>query len=201
MWYQTTFQKMQQEYLRQSSATRQNIELRNLEEIYRKGLVSEEEYQQMRLAIIAKYSERAKTEEEKTRDAANLALSIAKDRVGVSDNSTNPTNAFAAVNDIFTSVEQQKKVNEELKKLYEENVINYEQYQQAISINDEENWKRRLQNAIVVLSGINNMLSSVSSYAQACADAETAKIQAEYDKQIEAAKTTRRSVKTGRRTR
>jgi TP901 family phage tail tape measure protein len=188
MWYQTTFQKMQQEYLRQSSATRQNIELRNLEEIYRKGLVSEEEYQQMRLAIIAKYSERAKTEEEKTRDAANLALSIAKDRVGVSDNSTNPTNAFAAVNDIFTSVEQQKKVNEELKKLYEENVINYEQYQQAISINDEENWKRRLQNAIVVLSGINNMLSSVSSYAQACADAETAKIQAEYDKQIEATK-------------
>lgn len=79
-------------------------------------------------------------------------------------------------------------MNEELKKLYEENVINYEQYQQAISINDEENWKRRLQNAIVVLSGINNMLSSVSSYAQACADAETAKIQAEYDKQIEAAK-------------
>lgn len=188
MWYQTTFQKMQQEYLRQSSATRQNIELRNLEEIYRKGLVSEEEYQQMRLAIMAKYSERAKTEEEKTRDSANLALSIAKDRAGVSDNSTNPTNAFAAVNDIFTSVEQQKKVNEELKKLYEENVINYEQYQQAITINDEENWEKRMQNAIAVLSGINNMLSFVSSYAQACADAETAKIQAEYDKQIEAAK-------------
>lgn len=188
MWYQTTFQKMQQEYLRQSSATRQNIELRNLEEIYRKGLVSEEEYQQMRLAIIARYSERAKTEEEKTRDAANLALSIAKDRVGVSDNSTNPTNAFAAVNDIFTSVEQQKKVNEELKKMYEENWMNYEQYQQAININDEENWKKRLRNAIKVLNGINNMLSLVSSYSQACADAETAKIQAEYDKQIEAAK-------------
>lgn len=188
MWYQTTFQKMQQEYLQQNSSSQKTIELKNLEEIHRRGLATEEEYQQMRLAIIAKYSERAKTEEEKTRDAANLALSIAKDRAGVSDNSTNPTNAFAAVNDIFTSVEQQKKVNEELKKLYEENVINYEQYQQAISINDEENWKRRLQNAIVVLSGINNMLSSVSSYAQACADAETAKIQAEYDKQIEATK-------------
>lgn len=188
MWYQTTFQKMQQEYLQQNSSSQKTIELKNLEEIHRRGLATEEEYQQMRLAIIAKYSERAKTEEEKTRDAANLALSIAKDRAGVSDNSTNPTNAFAAVNDIFTSVEQQKKVNEELKKLYEENVINYEQYQQAITINDEENWEKRMQNAIAVLSGINNMLSSVSSYAQACADAETAKIQAEYDKQIEAAK-------------
>lgn len=188
MWYQTTFQKMQQEYLQQNSSSQKTIELKNLEEIHRRGLATEEEYQQMRLAIIAKYSERAKTEVEKTRDAANLALSIAKDRAGVSDNSTNPTNAFAAVNDIFTSVEQQKKVNEELKKMYEENWMNYEQYQQAININDEENWKKRLRNAIKVLNGINNMLSLVSSYSQACADAETAKIQAEYDKQIEAAK-------------
>lgn len=188
MWYQTTFQKMQQEYLQQNSSSQKTIELKNLEEIHRRGLATEEEYQQMRLAIIAKYSERAKTEEEKTRDAANLALSIAKDRAGVSDNSTDPTNAFAAVNDIFTSVEQQKKVNEELKKMYEENWMNYEQYQQAININDEENWKKRLRNAIKVLNGINNMLSLVSSYSQACADAETAKIQAEYDKQIEAAK-------------
>ena len=188
MWYLNTYRKMQEEYVKYDSSEKKRIELETLDVIYKKGLTSEEEYQQMRLAIMEKYSQKRQTEEEKKREAASLALSVAKDRAGVSDDSSSSNNAFSAVNDIFTSVEQQKKVNEELKKMYEENMLNYEQYQEAISINDEDNWKKRLKNAVVVLSGINNLLSSVSSYAQACADAETAKIQTEYDKRIEAAK-------------
>lgn len=188
VWYQNTSQKMLEEYLKQNSSLKQQIELNNLEEIHKKGLVSEEEYQKLRLAIIAKYSEKAKTVEEMNQETAKLALSIAKDRAGVGDDNGNPSNAITAVGDMFLSVEQQKKVNEELKKLYEENAFNYEIYNEAMSIYDDEQWKRRLKAATVALSSINNILSSVSSYAQACADAETAKIQAEYDKQIEAAK-------------
>lgn len=109
MWYLNTYRKMQEEYVKYDSSEKKRIELETLDVIYKKGLTSEEEYQQMRLAIMEKYSQKRQTEEEKKREAASLALSVAKDRAGVSDDSSSSNNAFSAVNDIFTSVEQQKK--------------------------------------------------------------------------------------------
>lgn len=78
-------------------------------------------------------------------------------------------------------------MNEAIKELYDENIITYEQYKEAISASDDDFWNKRLKAATVTLNSIASMFGSVSSYYQACADAETAKIQAEYDKQIEAA--------------
>lgn len=54
-------------------------------------------------------------------------------------------------------------------------------------ISDDEFQNERLRAYAATFSSIASMLGSFSSYSQACADAETAKIQQEYDKQIEAA--------------
>lgn len=188
---ETSFQqkvlKMKEEYLNMGSSRKKDIELKALDEIYWKALISEEEYQQMKLSIMLKYSEKYKTQEQKDKEFANMGLSLAKDMAGIDENTQQPGDALTSIASLFTSVEQQKKVNEALKELYQEDVLNYDQYIQAKSISDDEFQNERLKAYAATFSSIASMLGSFSSYSQACADAETAKIQQEYDKQIEAA--------------
>lgn len=71
--------------------------------------------------------------------------------------------------------------------MYEQQLITYEQYQERmteIARNKEEGRKAIMQQAF---STVNTMLSAASSYSQACSDLETARINANYEKQIEAA--------------
>lgn len=71
--------------------------------------------------------------------------------------------------------------------MYEQQLISYEQYQERmteIARNKEEARRAIMQQAF---STVNTMLSAASSYSQACSDLETARINANYDKQIEAA--------------
>lgn len=188
---ETSFQqkvlKMKEEYLNMGSSRKKDIELKALDEIYWKALISEEEYQQMKLAIMLKYSEKYKTQEQKDKEFANMGLSLAKDIAGIDENTQQSGDAITSIASLFTSVEQQKKVNEALKELYQEDVLNYDQYIQAKSISDDEFLDKRLRDYAATFSSVASMLGSFSSYSQACADAETAKIQQEYDKQIEAA--------------
>lgn len=188
---ETSFQqkvlKMKEEYLNMGSSRKKDIELKALDEIYWKALISEEEYQQMKLPIMLKYSEKYKTQEQKDKEFANMGLSLAKDMAGIDENTQQSGDAITSIASLFTSVEQQKKVNEALKKIYQKDVFNYDQYIQAKSISDDEFLDKRLRAYAATFSSVASMLGSFSSYSQACADAETAKIQQEYDKQIEAA--------------
>lgn len=71
--------------------------------------------------------------------------------------------------------------------MYEQQLITYEQFQERmteIARNKEEARKAIMQQAFNM---VNTMLSAASSYSQACSDLETARINANYDKQIEAA--------------
>lgn len=71
--------------------------------------------------------------------------------------------------------------------MYEQQLITYEQFQERmteIARNKEEERKAIMQQAF---DTVNTMLSAASSYSQACSDLETARINANYDKQIEAA--------------
>lgn len=71
--------------------------------------------------------------------------------------------------------------------MYEQQLITYEQFQERmteIARNKEEARKAIMQQTF---DTVNTMLSAASSYSQACSDLETARINANYDKQIEAA--------------
>lgn len=71
--------------------------------------------------------------------------------------------------------------------MYEQQLITYEQFQERmteIARNKEEARKAIMQQAF---DTVNTMLSAASSYSQACSDLETARINANYEKQIEAA--------------
>lgn len=71
--------------------------------------------------------------------------------------------------------------------MYEQQLITYEQFQERmteIARNKEEARKAIMQQSF---DTVNTMLSAASSYSQACSDLETARINSNYDKQIEAA--------------
>ena len=117
------------------------------------------------------------------------ALNKAKNRAGVDDsnaeyNSDNPAiSSFSA----FDAVKQQKAVNEKLKELYNADEITYAQYQEAKKQLSQETTDKIIAAAQAAFSGISNLMGTASSYAQACSDLETARISANYQKQIDAA--------------
>lgn len=117
------------------------------------------------------------------------ALNKAKNRAGVDDskaeyNSDNPAiSSFSA----FDAVKQQKAVNEKLTELYNADEITYAQYQEAKKQLSQETTDKIIAAAQAAFSGISNLMGTASSYAQACSDLETARISANYQKQIDAA--------------
>ena len=124
-----------------------------------------------------------------TRQQGTDTLNKAKNRAGVDDsnagyNSDNPAiSSFSA----FDAVKQQKAVNEKLTELYNNDEITFAQYQEAKKQLSQETTDKIIAAAQAAFSGISNLMGTASSYAQACSDLETAKISANYQKQIDAA--------------
>ncbi|MCD8285882.1 MAG: phage tail tape measure protein [Clostridia bacterium] len=186
--YYNKVQDLREDYNLASAKEMEKAELDALEALYRskmnKGLLSEEEYQKARLAIVKKYA--GQEADESTKGQASSALETAKQKVGEKKQSSG-NDLVSSMAGIFKEVEYRKQVNEELEKLYQANAISYETYQEAIKQNSKETWNDVLSAATLALSSISSLLGAASSYAQACSDLETNKITADYDKQIEAA--------------
>lgn len=155
------------------------------------GQMTKEEYDQIIEYIKNKYKNlRAEQNSPATLKSQGAeALQMAKIRAGIDDsNSGNGSdNAVIGIFSAFNAVKQQKEVNEQLAQLYQENAITFQQYEEAKRQQAQNTNDAILAGAQAALSGISNILSSASSYAQACSDLETARISANYQKQIDAA--------------
>lgn len=181
--------QMRKDYLNQGNEMEEQIELQWLEKFHEKGLMSEEEYLQARLAIRARYAATPLTQDEATTQMAVSSLVTAQTNAGKKpDYATDGADmGVSAVSSIFMIVEYRKKVNEELKKLYGEDYQNSAAYDEAKKLNNLAMLNEIVEASKVAYNSINNILSAASAYSQACSDYEVAKIQANYDKQIEAA--------------
>ena len=155
------------------------------------GQMTQEEYDAIIEHIKEKYKDlRAEQNSPAaTRQQGTDTLNKAKNRAGVDDsnagyNSDNPAiSSFSA----FDAVKQQKAVNEKLTELYNNDEITFAQYQEAKKQLSQETTDKIIAAAQAAFSGISNLMGTASSYAQACSDLETAKISANYQKQIDAA--------------
>lgn len=155
------------------------------------GQMTQEEYYAIIEHIKEKYKDlRAEQNSPAAkRQQGTDALNKAKNRAGVEDsnagyNSDNPAiSSFSA----FDAVKQQKAVNEKLTELYNNDEITFAQYQEAKKQLSQETTDKIIAAAQAAFSGISNLMGTASSYAQACSDLETAKISANYQKQIDAA--------------
>ena len=188
--YDDTLMQLKQEYLTLGNEQQMQLELAGLDEVHKAGLVSEEEYQRMKMGIANKYASYKPDAKDQVKDDATTALDTAKKMTRQSDDrsgSLGSDNLATIAGGAIAAIQQQKMVNDNLQKLREEDKISEQAYQDAKKQMNQETYKNIAAIAGAAFSSISSMMGAASAYSQACSDLEVAKIQANYDKQISAA--------------
>lgn len=188
--YDDTLMQLKQEYLTLGNEQQMQLELAGLDEVHKAGLVSEEEYQRMKMGIANKYASYKPDAKDQAKDDATTALDTAKKMTRQSDDrsgSLGSDNLATIAGGAIAAIQQQKMVNDNLQKLREEDKISEQAYQDAKKQMNQETYKNIAAIAGAAFSSISSMMGAASAYSQACSDLEVAKIQANYDKQISAA--------------
>ena len=169
-----------------------DLELKGLETMYSmlhaQGKMTEQEYLDIIQNIKNKYAG-LKAEQTAGNDIEQKgasALNKAKKAAGVKDVDAGD-NAATGIYSIASAIENQQKINQELERLYQENAITHEQYEEAKRQSSAETFQKLAAGAQAAYSTISSFMSAASSYAQACSDLETAKVTKDYDRQIAAA--------------
>lgn len=188
--YDDTLMQLKQEYLTLGNEQQMQLELAGLDEVHKAGLVSEEEYQRMKMGIANKYASYKPDAKDQARTDANTALDTAKKMTRQSDDrsgSLGSDNLATIAGGAIAAIQQQKMVNDNLQKLREEDKISEQAYQDAKKQMNKETYQEIAAVTGAAFSSISSMMGAASAYSQACSDLEVAKIQANYDKQISAA--------------
>ena len=188
--YDDTLMQLKQEYLTLGNEQQMQLELAGLDEVHKAGLVSEEEYQRMKMGIANKYASYKPDAKDQAKDDATTALDTAKKMTRQSDDhsgSLGSDNLATIAGGAIAAIQQQKMVNDNLQKLREEDKISEQACQDAKKQMNQETYKNIAAIAGAAFSSISSMMGAASAYSQACSDLEVAKIQANYDKQISAA--------------
>lgn len=188
--YDDTLMQLKQEYLTLGNEQQMQLELAGLDKVHKAGLVSEEEYQRMKMGIANKYASYKPDAKDQAKDDATTALDTAKKMTRQTDDrsgSLGSDNLATIAGGAIAAIQQQKMVNDNLQKLREEDKISEQAYQDAKKQMNKETYQEIAAVAGAAFSSISSMMGAASAYSQACSDLEVAKIQANYDKQISAA--------------
>ena len=191
--YQNQLRELRQQFGKLDIEAEKQMYLNGLENIYKKGLIKEEEYQQMKLELIEQYADRKAQLEAEDHGAGSTQLKV--DRVSnrmvnqakaEAGDAQSPANA--SFGGYFTSqIANYQNTMEKLKELYGNDKQNHAAYMQAKAQVTADFLDNMVQQTSAAYNGINNILSAASAYAQACSDLEQAKISKNYEKQIAAA--------------
>lgn len=190
--YQNQLKELRQQFGKQDVQAQETMYLNGLDNLYKKGLIKEEEYQQMKLEITKQFAaQRAQIEAEdhgagstqakidsKTSEMVNSAKAAAGDA-----QSTN--GSFGGY--FVAQVQNYQNTMEKLKELYGSDEQNHAAYMQAKAQVTGDFLDGMVQKTQVAYNGISSIMSAASAYSQACSDLEQAKISKNYEKQIAAA--------------
>lgn len=191
--YQNQLKELRQQFGKQDLQAQETMYLNGLDNLYKNGLIKEEEYQQMKLEITKQFAaQRAQIDaadhgagsaQLKINDKSSEMVNSARAAAGESQSTSNAT-----LGGYFSSqVENYQNTMEKLKELYGNDKQNHAAYMQAKAQVTSDYLNDLVEKTAVVYNGINGILSASSSYAQACSDLEQAKISKNYEKQIAAA--------------
>lgn len=191
--YQNQLKELRQQFGKQDLQAQETMYLNGLDNLYKQGLIKEEEYQQMKLEITKQFAaQRAQIDADdhgagsaqlKINDKSSEMVNSARAAAGESQSTGNAT-----LGGYFSSqVENYQNTMEKLKELYGNDKQNHAAYMQAKGKITSDFLNNLVEKTAVVYNGINGILSASSSYAQACSDLEQAKISKNYEKQIAAA--------------
>ena len=191
--YQNQLRELRQQFGKQDLQAQETMYLNGLDNLYKQGLIKEEEYQQMKLEITKQFAaQRAQIDADdhgagsaqiKINNKSSEMVNSARVAAGESQSTGNAT-----LGGYFSSqVENYQNTMEKLKELYGNDKQNHAAYMQAKAQITSDYLNDLVEKTAVVYNGINGILSASSSYAQACSDLEQAKISKNYEKQIAAA--------------
>jgi TP901 family phage tail tape measure protein len=191
--YQNQLSELRQQFGKQDLQAQETMYLNGLDNLYKQGLIKEEEYQQMKLEITKQFAaQRAQIDADdhgagsaqiKINNKSSEMVNSARAAAGESQSTSNAT-----LGGYFSSqVENYQNTMEKLKELYGNDKQNHAAYMQAKAQITSDYLNNLVEKTAVVYNGINGILSASSSYAQACSDLEQAKISKNYEKQIAAA--------------
>lgn len=191
--YMNQLKELRQQFGKQDLQAQETMYLNGLDNLYKQGLIKEEEYQRMKLEINKQFAaQRAQIDADdhgagsaqlKINDKSSEMVNSARAAAGESQSTGNAT-----LGGYFSSqVENYQNTMEKLKELYGNDKQNHAAYMQAKAQVTSDFLNNLVEKTAVVYNGINGILSASSSYAQACSDLEQAKISKNYEKQIAAA--------------
>ena len=191
--YQNQLSELRQQFGKQDLQAQETMYLNGLDNLYKQGLIKEEEYQRMKLEITKQFAaQRAQIDADdhgagsaqlKINDKSSEMVNSARAAAGESQQTSNAT-----LGGYFSSqISNYQNTMEKLKELYGNDKQNHAAYMQAKAQVTTNFLDNMVQQTSAAYNGINNILSSASAYAQACSDLEQAKISKNYEKQIAAA--------------
>ena len=191
--YQNQLRELRQQFGKQDLQAQETMYLNGLDNLYKQGLIKEEEYQQMKLEITRQFAaQRAQLDADdhgagsaqlKINDKSSEMVNSARAAAGESQSTGNST-----LGGYFSSqIQNYQNTMEKLKELYGNDKQNHAAYMQAKAQVTASFLDNMVQQTSAAYNGINNILSAASAYAQACSDLEQAKISKNYEKQIAAA--------------
>ena len=191
--YQNQLRELRQQFGKQDLQAQETMYLNGLDNLYKQGLIKEEEYQQMKLEITKQFAaQRAQIDADehgagsaqiKINDKSSEMVNSARAAAGESQSTSNAT-----LGGYFSSqIQNYQNTMEKLKELYGNDKQNHAAYMQAKAQVTANFLDNMVQQTSAAYNGINNILSSASAYAQSCSDLEQAKISKNYEKQIAAA--------------
>lgn len=191
--YQNQLKELRQQFGKQDLQAQKTMYLNGLDNLYKQGLIKEEEYQRMKLEITKQFAaQRAQIDADdhgagsaqlKINDKSSEMVNSARAAAGESQSTGNAT-----LGGYFSSqIQNYQNTMEKLKELYGNDKQNHAAYMQAKAQVTSDYLNDLVEKTAVVYNGINGILSASSSYAQACSDLEQAKISKNYEKQIAAA--------------
>ena len=199
--YQERLQRMRERYGRLDISRQEEIAIKGLEELHRRGLISEEEYQRMLLAIRERYADMAANAEaeaaartarekgpgSKANAFESQVSTMVNTAKGAAGDAYDPSGQTGTTNRFIGTIENYRNTMEQLRQLYANDAANYNAYQAAKRQVTSEFLTEMVQYATVAFNGISQVMGATSSYYAAQSQYEQNVTTKKYDKMIEAA--------------
>ena len=183
-YYQQQLEQIRQEYLGMSNERLLQTALAGLDELHKKGLIKEDEYQRALIAVRAQYGS-TQTPSEQTQRTASDMLTNARNAAAPTESST----------PIVGTIQNYQTLMEKLKELYGQDQQNHEAYLMAKQQATSEFCGQLASEMQAAYNTVNQVMQAASSYFSAQQEYETAKVKKKYDAQIAAAGNNQKKVK------
>lgn len=199
--YQERLQRMRERYGKMDIGRQEEMAIKGLEELHRRGLISEEEYQRMLLAIRERYADMAANAEaeaaartarekgpgSKANAFESQVSTMVNTAKGAAGDAYDPSGQTGTTNRFIGTIENYRNTMEQLRQLYANDAANYNAYQAAKRQVTSEFLTEMVQYATVAFNGISQVMGATSSYYAAQSQYEQNVTTKKYDKMIEAA--------------